>query len=364
MSDSKKEESVELDCRHDQITDNEENGPEDEKQMRFSIVDILTAAKPKILARDESTSDKPCNLSLGKSESFPNPLNLPSFPPPGSIPGNQFDHNRWICSIIGAGMPLNAWMPWFNSDRLSGSIIEQLRQQSQLQADATNGQDGSPFASSTSSSATQNSKANASEASAASSNSSDKNTGASSARESLSSSPENSEYGDESNVLHSEDESTGIVGPIRKKKTRTVFSRHQVTQLEMTFDMKRYLSPPERAALAQNLKLTETQVKIWFQNRRNKFKRQAGGETDLNVGSGSAPSFFANSGLLPALQVGSPSINGDRHGNNIILPQPNGLHFSNGSGGVGIDQAAAAAKQFMSICSAFASSLGPTAPFM
>ncbi|XGW15560.1 hypothetical protein V3C99_001208 [Haemonchus contortus] len=61
----------------------------------------------------------------------------------------------------------------------------------------------------------------------------------------------------------------------RKKKTRTVFSRHQVSQLEMMFDMKRYLSSQERAHLAQKLHLTETQVKIWFQNRRNKFKRQA-----------------------------------------------------------------------------------------
>ncbi|KAK6764366.1 hypothetical protein RB195_024624 [Necator americanus] len=61
----------------------------------------------------------------------------------------------------------------------------------------------------------------------------------------------------------------------RKKKTRTVFSRHQVSQLELMFDMKRYLSSQERAHLAQKLRLTETQVKIWFQNRRNKFKRQA-----------------------------------------------------------------------------------------
>ncbi|CAJ0609999.1 unnamed protein product [Cylicocyclus nassatus] len=61
----------------------------------------------------------------------------------------------------------------------------------------------------------------------------------------------------------------------RKKKTRTVFSRHQVSQLELMFDMKRYLSSQERAHLAQKLHLTETQVKIWFQNRRNKFKRQA-----------------------------------------------------------------------------------------
>lgn len=46
----------------------------------------------------------------------------------------------------------------------------------------------------------------------------------------------------------------------RKKKTRTVFSRHQVSQLEMTFDLKRYLSSQERAKLASSLRLSETQV--------------------------------------------------------------------------------------------------------
>ncbi|KTG04384.1 hypothetical protein cypCar_00038000 [Cyprinus carpio] len=66
----------------------------------------------------------------------------------------------------------------------------------------------------------------------------------------------------------------------RKKKTRTVFSRAQVFQLESTFDLKRYLSSSERAGLAAALHLTETQVKIWFQNRRNKWKRQIAAELE------------------------------------------------------------------------------------
>ena len=48
----------------------------------------------------------------------------------------------------------------------------------------------------------------------------------------------------------------------RKKKTRTVFSRTQIFQLEKTFDRKRYLSSADRASLAQVLRLTEQQVKV------------------------------------------------------------------------------------------------------
>eukprot|EP00062_Callorhinchus_milii_P007200 gi/632948660/ref/XP_007889717.1/ PREDICTED: homeobox protein HMX3-like [Callorhinchus milii] len=67
----------------------------------------------------------------------------------------------------------------------------------------------------------------------------------------------------------------------RKKKTRTVFSRNQVFQLQSTFDVKRYLNSSERAGLAAALQLTQTQVKIWFQNRRNKWKRQLASELEI-----------------------------------------------------------------------------------
>jgi homeobox protein Nkx-3.2 len=60
----------------------------------------------------------------------------------------------------------------------------------------------------------------------------------------------------------------------RKKRSRAAFSNQQVFELERRFGHQKYLSGPERADLATALKLTETQVKIWFQNRRYKTKRR------------------------------------------------------------------------------------------
>ncbi|XP_072246470.1 NK3 homeobox 3 [Leuresthes tenuis] len=62
--------------------------------------------------------------------------------------------------------------------------------------------------------------------------------------------------------------------PGTKKRSRAAFSHAQVHELERRFSTQRYLSGPERADLAGALKLTETQVKIWFQNRRYKTKRR------------------------------------------------------------------------------------------
>ncbi|EFN89711.1 homeobox protein Nkx-2.5 [Harpegnathos saltator] len=74
----------------------------------------------------------------------------------------------------------------------------------------------------------------------------------------------------------------------RKKRSRAAFSHAQVYELERRFAAQKYLSGPERADLARGLKLTETQVKIWFQNRRYKTKRRQQQELGALVNSGSA----------------------------------------------------------------------------
>ncbi|XP_056144479.1 homeobox protein Nkx-3.1 [Lampris incognitus] len=63
-------------------------------------------------------------------------------------------------------------------------------------------------------------------------------------------------------------------GKGKPKRSRAAFTHLQVLELEKKFNHQKYLSAPERAHLADTLRLTETQVKIWFQNRRYKTKRK------------------------------------------------------------------------------------------
>jgi len=68
--------------------------------------------------------------------------------------------------------------------------------------------------------------------------------------------------------------------PPKRKKPRTSFSRLQICELEKRFHKQKYLASTERATLAKNLKMTDAQVKTWFQNRRTKWRRQTAEERE------------------------------------------------------------------------------------
>nr|XP_039268284.1 homeobox protein Hox-A3a-like isoform X1 [Styela clava] len=57
------------------------------------------------------------------------------------------------------------------------------------------------------------------------------------------------------------------------RKPRTIYTSFQLQQLMHRFQRTQYLALPERAELAASLGVTQTQVKIWFQNRRSKCKK-------------------------------------------------------------------------------------------
>uniref|UniRef100_UPI00358EA664 homeobox protein notochord-like n=1 Tax=Myxine glutinosa TaxID=7769 RepID=UPI00358EA664 len=67
--------------------------------------------------------------------------------------------------------------------------------------------------------------------------------------------------------------SSGRVG--KTKRLRTIFTAAQLERLEREFARQQYMVGNERYFLASSLRLTEAQVKVWFQNRRIKWRKQS-----------------------------------------------------------------------------------------
>ncbi|XP_033625212.1 homeobox protein Dlx6a-like [Asterias rubens] len=93
------------------------------------------------------------------------------------------------------------------------------------------------------------------------------------------------------------------------RKPRTIYSSLQLQKLNHRFTKTQYLALPERADLAASLGLTQTQVKIWFQNRRSKYKKilkQHGSTPTSSTGSQDSEQDPPQS-QTPASQQGSLS---------------------------------------------------------
>jgi hypothetical protein len=100
--------------------------------------------------------------------------------------------------------------------------------------------------------------------------------------------------------LGSSDDGDDPDSPPKPKKTRTAFSREQVADLEKKFQEKKYLSSAERGELAEKLKLSDMQVKTWFQNRRMKYKRQTEeAEMDMRIAKASFPQLTPYTNMSP-----------------------------------------------------------------
>nr|XP_054749818.1 homeobox protein engrailed-like [Lytechinus pictus] len=61
-----------------------------------------------------------------------------------------------------------------------------------------------------------------------------------------------------------------------EKRPRTAFSASQLQRLKQEFQQSNYLTEQRRRSLAKELTLSESQIKIWFQNKRAKIKKASG----------------------------------------------------------------------------------------
>lgn len=126
----------------------------------------------------------------------------------------------------------------------------------------------------------------------------------------------------------------GTMPQTKKRKRRVLFSKAQTYELERRFRQQRYLSAPEREHLASLIRLTPTQVKIWFQNHRYKTKRAAHEKGSIDHAGHSSNGLQSPRRVAVPVLVrdGKPCLGGTKHPSDLLSSLPPGqfnIHSAN-----------------------------------
>ncbi|XP_039587208.1 homeobox protein CDX-1-like [Passer montanus] len=110
-----------------------------------------------------------------------------------------------------------------------------------------------------------------------------------------------------------------------REKYRVVYTDHQRLELEKEFHYNRYITIRRKSELAANLRLSERQVKIWFQNRRAKERKLMKKKMTHFDGSGSLGSLQSDSGPVSPMPGPEAQAHSDMAGSLFPAPPPAAL---------------------------------------